>query len=149
MTHISRLAFIVIATFCTGATAIACFRNETRVILIGQGTFKMTIPASWRLELRSGFESETYTVSDRDESLFFIYRGNNPDVEEIGRDRQARVTMLNSNYGTEFSTGNRLTDVVLTPRCGPDKYVWIRIRLFDRQKSKAITRAIAAFDCAH
>lgn len=149
MTHISRLAFIVIATFCMGATAIACFRKDTRVILIGQGTFKMAIPTSWRLELRSGFESETYTVSDHDEALFFIYRGNNPDLEEIGRDRRSRIMMLNSNHGTEFSKSERVTDLVLTPHCGPDKYVWISIRVFDSLKAKAITSAIASFDCSH
>lgn len=148
MTDISRLAFILVATGFMGATAIACLRKDTRVVSIGQGTFKMTIPTSWRVELQSGFESETYTLSDRNESLFFIYRGNSPDLEEIGRDRQPRLIMLNSNHGTEFSINARVTDVVLTPHCGPDRYVWIKIRVFDPVKTKKIASAIASFDCS-
>ncbi len=145
MSRWELILFMMLA--CTVGAAAGTEQTE-RVASIGRGTFSITIPESWKIELKSGWESENYVVSVGGTPLFFIFRGDNPDLAGIHRGKAARAIKLNSLSGTEFRLDGKVTDVLLTPPCGPDRYVWIRIVDTRSENRDAIANAIRTFDCA-
>jgi hypothetical protein len=144
---VTRAESILVAfsSLCAGPPTVGI--EEKRDFTIGHNDFVLSIPDSWKVVLRSGFESENYLFSDGKQPLFVIYRGNNPDLRWIGLNRDHRPIQLNSNMGTEYRSAGVITDIVLTPHCGPDRYVWIRVLDKTLTSRKRILEAINTFDC--
>lgn len=143
-------AEMILAAFCSlGAITQNAGTEPKRAITIGDNDFVLSIPRAWNVVLRSGFESENYLFSDGKRSLFVIYRGDNPDLASIGLNKDHRPIRLNSNTGTEYRSAGIITDIVLKPHCGIDRYVWIYI--LDKAPSRAhvILDAIHTFDCGN
>jgi hypothetical protein len=73
------------------------------------------------------FESEAYSVSARHVLLFTLYLGNNPDLHAIRTGKQRLSDRIHGNRADVYAVHGSVTDVVIRPACGPDKYVWMHI----------------------
>jgi hypothetical protein len=137
----------MVLTFMCCAWGMAAASQATREAIIGDKAFHITIPRHWAIQLQTGWEFETYVVSDHKTRLFFIYRGNNPALSAISKGKKARKINISSNRGTAYLSNGTVTDIVLTPHCGPDRYVWLgSITRSPRYISK-VRRAISSFGC--
>ena len=75
-----------------------------------------------------------------------IYLGNNPDITSIARDSSRRRS-LNGNDAREYYSRGTLTDVVVTPRCGHDKYVWMKKLVKRSQFNTDVDAAMRSLRC--
>ena len=114
--------------------------------LLGDGSLELRLEQDWSLAKRVWFESEEYTVFDRGKSLFSIYLGNNPDLASIEHDL-LRDGQINGNAARRYYLEGLLTDVVVIPRCGHDKYVWLYRTSKTRNSYDQVNAAIASIRC--
>ena len=118
-------------------------------LLIGDGALEMRLPQAWSLRKNVSFESETYTATAGEPRipLFLIYLGNNPAFDSIQHDR-VTVGALHGNAARRYFSRDLVTDVVVMPKCGRDKYIWLK-RISTRHESyAAIVSAFETMRCA-
>lgn len=113
---------------------------------LGDGSLEMRLERGWSVTKRVSFESEAYIVSERGESLFDVYLGNNPDLASILHDR-IRDGEINGNPARRYYVKGSLTDVIVMPRCGDDKYAWLTRTSETREANSKINAAISSLRC--
>jgi putative component of toxin-antitoxin plasmid stabilization module len=105
-----------------GCNAAAAHSSGWRPL--GDASLQIRFAPAWSMEKDVRFESEGYTVTEGRERLLRLYLGNNPDLKSIAHDAiQSR--RLNGNDAREYYARGVLAAIVVTPRCGHDKYVWM------------------------
>ena len=122
--------FSVIATLLASCLSFElCVANANAMKykqqLLGDGSLEIRFASPWTTKKNVSFESETYTISRDGEELFYIYLGNNPAIDSIKHDH-VKYGELNNNSVRRFFFHGFLTDIIVTPRCGHDKYVWLK-----------------------
>jgi len=94
---------------------------------LGPGSLRIILASDWRFEKRISFESERYVVSDSRGTLFVIYLGNNPDLVQIAAGKISHSTRSNVGEVHEYIRGGSVSDIVIQPRCGRDRFVWLSL----------------------
>jgi hypothetical protein len=102
----------------------AAAAHSSRWQLLGDGSLQIRFAPVWTMAKDVHFESEWYTLSAGRKKLLLVYLGNNPDLNSISHDA-IRSHSLNGSGAREYYSHGVLTDIVVTPKCGHDKYVWM------------------------
>jgi hypothetical protein len=137
----SQLFFVAVS-----ANASEAIGTKFQWRRLGDGTVQMRVLRNWTFRKSVAFESETYTASEQREPLFLVYLGNNPAFHSIRHDR-VRVGKLNGNAVRRYISKGVLTDVIITPRCGHDTYIWLTRATLHHEFDRAITAAFGTLRC--
>ncbi len=113
---------------------------------LGDGSLQIRFAPVWTIAKDVRFESEWYTVNEGRKKLLLVYLGNNPDLNSRAHDA-TRSRSLNGNSAREYYSHGVLTDIVVTPRCGHDKYVWMTKLVRQPQLDAGVDAAMRSLRC--
>ena len=145
--RISGSGLVLFYVVVLGVTCHAAAAHSSGWYALGDALLQIRFAPVWRVEKAVHFESEWYTVAAGREKLLLVYLGNNPDLASIAHDAVRRRS-LNGNDAREYYSRGTLTDVLVTPRCGHEKYVWMKKLVKQSRFNPDIDAAMRSLRCS-